>query len=78
MIDIFVFMFRKHTGDMRYSCEVCGERFFVHGHMKRHLYSHTGIKPHSCRSVGTSSVGTSMDTFRDIFKPVAESLVSEP
>jgi len=41
--------FRKHTGDMRYSCEVCGERFFVHGHMKRHLYSHTGIKPHACR-----------------------------
>jgi hypothetical protein len=34
---------------MRYSCEVCGERFFVHGHMKRHLYSHTGIKPHCCR-----------------------------
>ena len=34
---------------MRYACEVCGERFFVHGHMKRHLYSHTGIKPHACR-----------------------------
>ena len=29
---------------MRYACDVCGERFFVHGHMKRHLYSHTGIK----------------------------------
>ena len=37
------------AGDMRYSCDVCGERFFVHGHMKRHLYSHTGIKPHACR-----------------------------
>ena len=34
---------------MRYACDVCGERFFVHGHMKRHLYSHTGIKPHACR-----------------------------
>ena len=44
--------FRKHTGDMRYACDVCGERFFVHGHMKRHLYSHTGIKPHACRSTG--------------------------
>ena len=28
--------FRKHTRDMRYACDVCGERFFVHGH--------TGIK----------------------------------
>ena len=37
------------AGDMRYACDVCGERFFVHGHMKRHLYSHTGIKPHACR-----------------------------
>ena len=44
----------KHcSGDMRYACDVCGERFFVHGHMKRHLYSHTGIKPHACRSLKT-------------------------
>ena len=44
----------KHcSGDMRYACDVCGERFFVHGHMKRHLYSHTGIKPHACRSLRT-------------------------
>ena len=45
----YIIFSRKHTGDMRYSCDVCGEKFFVHGHMKRHLYSHTGIKPHACR-----------------------------
>ena len=42
---------RKHTGDMRYKCEVCNKKFFLQSHMKRHLNSHTGIKPHICRSV---------------------------
>ena len=40
---------RKHTGDMKYSCEVCGKKFYIQAHMKRHMYSHTGLKPHVCR-----------------------------
>lgn len=34
---------------MKYACEVCGKKFYIQAHMKRHLYSHTGIKPHVCR-----------------------------
>ena len=40
---------RKHSGDMKFSCEVCGKKFYMHAHMKRHMYSHTGLKPHVCR-----------------------------
>ena len=40
---------RKHTGDMKYTCDVCGKKFYIQAHMKRHMYSHTGLKPHVCR-----------------------------
>ena len=33
---------RKHSGDMKFACEVCGKKFYMHAHMKRHMYSHTG------------------------------------
>ena len=39
---------RKHTGDMKYTCDVCGKKFYIQAHMKRHMYSHTGLKPHIC------------------------------
>jgi uncharacterized Zn-finger protein len=39
---------RKHSGDMKFACEVCGKKFYMHV-MKRHMYSHTGLKPHVCR-----------------------------
>ena len=42
----------KPTSVMQYPCTMCGKKFTRSFHLKNHLNSHTGTRPHSCTECG--------------------------
>ena len=43
---------RTHTGEQHHDCSVCGKRFNLLIHLKRHMRTHTGDKPYDCDVCG--------------------------
>ena len=41
--DVKAHILRVHCGDRRYPCTMCGKRFKESTHLRKHLYTHTGL-----------------------------------
>ena len=41
--DVKAHILRVHCGDRRYPCTMCGKRFKESTHLRKHLYTHTGM-----------------------------------
>ena len=41
--DVKDHILRVHLGDRRYPCTICGKRFKESTHLRKHLYTHTGM-----------------------------------
>ncbi|XP_074522783.1 uncharacterized protein LOC141787932 isoform X2 [Halichoeres trimaculatus] len=48
--------------ERKYRCASCGKKFFQSGHLKKHQFSHTKVKPYTCEECGRSY--TSAESFR--------------
>lgn len=41
-----------HSGEKRYACNVCGDRFHLYSSFKRHQFRHSDRKPYNCEICG--------------------------
>lgn len=45
---------RSHTGERKYQCNHCPQKFITKGHLKDHEKRHFKIKPFKCEECGTA------------------------